>query len=86
MPPELTQAARLLTDFAADSPDLGCYVQNDNVMGGRSKGGFKLDEPALDPSQITEFGLYIYDNKDGPFKLHLDSVQAYGAAALKPRD
>jgi len=59
MPPELTQAARLLTDFAADSPDLGCYVQNDNVMGGRSKGGFKLDEPALDPSQITEFGLYI---------------------------
>lgn len=170
----------LLTDFAADSHDLGWYVQNDNVMGGRSKGGFKLepgalifagstntdgggfssirtqpfkldlsnhtgielrvqgdgrryiwqlqtnalyrryrvsywaefetragewstvqipftkfypqvrgfklDEPALDPSQITELGLYIYDGKDGPFELRVDSVKAYGAAAPKPGD
>jgi NADH dehydrogenase [ubiquinone] 1 alpha subcomplex assembly factor 1 len=164
--------ALLLTDFAADSPDLGWYVQNDNVMGGRSEGGFetkekgelifagstntngggfssirtqpfqldvskydgiqlrlkgdgrqytwqlqttalyrgykvsywaefdtlkgewstisipftkfypqfrgfKLDGPELDPSEITELGLYIYDKKDGPFKLRLDSVKAY---------
>jgi NADH dehydrogenase [ubiquinone] 1 alpha subcomplex assembly factor 1 len=163
----------MLTDFTSDSPDLGWYVQNDNVMGGRSEGGFeqtpgelifagstntngggfssirtqpfkvdlsnhdgirlrvkgdgrtytwqlqtnalyrdgrvsywadfetragewitadipfskfypqfrglKLDEPELDTEQITEFGLYIYDKKDGPFELRLDSVQAYSA-------
>jgi hypothetical protein len=168
-----TEGERLLTDFAADSPELGWYVQNDNVMGGRSEGGFKtepgtlifagstntngggfssirtrpfeldlskykgiqlrvkgdgrrytwqlhttalyrrypvsywaefetrkgewstvkipfakfypqfrgfkLDGPELDPSEITEFGLYIYDNKDGPFELRLGSVKAYAA-------
>lgn len=167
------EALMLLTDFTADAPDLGWYVQNDNVMGGRSQGGFetepgqllfagstntrgggfssirtrpfkldlsaydgielrlkgdgrqyiwqlqsdaryrgfrisywaefdtrdgewhsvripfakfypqvrgfKLDGPEFDPSQITEFGLYIYDGKDGPFELRLDSVQAYSA-------
>ena len=161
----------LITDFIADSPDLGWYVQNDNVMGGRSKGdveqiegelifsgstntngggfssirtrpfqldlsnyhgvrlhvkgdgrrytwqlqtnarwrgspvsywadfdtlagewsivdirfslffpqfrGFKLDGPELDPMQITEMGLYIYDKKDGPFELHLNSIHSY---------
>jgi len=160
-----------LTSFNADSPDLGWYVQNDNVMGGRSQGGFdissgqlifsgntntngggfssirtqpleldvsayagirvkvkadgrrytwqlqtnarwrgrrvsywadfdtladetnvidipftnffpqlrgfRLDGPELDASQITEFGLYIYDKKDGPFELRLMSVEAY---------
>ena len=161
----------LLTSFDADSPDLGWYVQNDNVMGGRSEGGFeqitgellfagstntngggfssirtqpfkldvsdydgirlrvkadgrrytwqlqtnarsrgrtvsywadfettagewvtvdipfadfypqfrgfKLDGPEFDPSQLRELGLYIYDKKDGPFELRLDSVHAY---------
>lgn len=163
--------ALLLTDFTAETPDLNWYTQNDNVMGGRSKGGyeivddelqfkgstntrgggfssirtrrfsldlagyegirvhikaegrrytwqintnarnsgypvsywadfdtpddewayvdipfstfipnfrgFKLDGPALDPGDITEFGLYIYDKKDGPFELHMDSIEAY---------
>ncbi len=164
----------VLTDFTADSPDLSWYVQNDNVMGGRSEGGFdivergelifagstntngggfssirtrpfkldmsdydgirlrvkgdgrrytwqlqtaaryrgfrvsywaefdtldgewstvdipfssfypqirgyKLDGPELDSSGITELGLYIYDKKDGPFKLQLDSVAGYSA-------
>ena len=164
--------AFMLTDFSADSPDLGWYVQNDNVMGGRSEGGFetkkqgklifagstntdgggfssirtqpfkldlsnykgmqlrvkgdgrrytwqlqtnalyrnfrvsywadfdtiegewstvnipfasfypqfrgfKLDGPELDTSEITELGLYIYDKKDGPFELRLDSIEAY---------
>ena len=32
---------RLLTDFTAASADLGWYVVNDNVMGGRSEGGFE---------------------------------------------
>jgi NADH dehydrogenase [ubiquinone] 1 alpha subcomplex assembly factor 1 len=170
--PSASNAALMLTDFVADSPDLGWYVQNDNVMGGRSEGGFetkeqgelifagstntngggfssirtqpfkldiseydgiqlrvkgdgrrytwqlqttalyrgykvsywaefdtledewsivkipfasfypqfrgfKLDGPELDPSELTELGLYIYDKKDGAFELRLDSVEAY---------
>jgi len=39
--------------------------------------GFKLDGLELDYSKITEFGLYIYDKKDGPFELRLVSVEAY---------
>jgi NADH dehydrogenase [ubiquinone] 1 alpha subcomplex assembly factor 1 len=31
-----------LTNFNADNPDLSWYVQNDNVMGGRSEGGFDI--------------------------------------------
>jgi NADH dehydrogenase [ubiquinone] 1 alpha subcomplex assembly factor 1 len=165
----------MLTDFTSDSPDLGWYTQNDNVMGGRSEGGFeqtpgelifagstntngggfssirtqpfkadlskyegiqlrvkgdgrrytwqlqtnarwkgrpisywadfetladewttvnipfssffpqfrgfKLDGPELDPGQITELGLYIYDKKDGPFELRLTGVNAYSKDA-----
>lgn len=37
----------LVTDFTADSADLGWYVVNDNVMGGRSEGGFDIDEATL---------------------------------------
>lgn len=32
--------ARVLTDFTPATPDFGWYVVNDNVMGGRSSGGF----------------------------------------------
>ena len=32
---------RLVTDFSETTPDLGWYVVNDNVMGGRSEGGFR---------------------------------------------
>ena len=161
----------LVTDLGENSPDLGWYVVNDNVMGGRSEGGFKhtqegllfagrtntngggfssirtkpiqldlssyagirlrlkgdgrrytwrltttarwrgrlvsywadfetregewdtvdipffrfiprfrgyqLDGPALDTAQVSGMGLMIYDNKDGPFKLQLASVQAH---------
>jgi NADH dehydrogenase [ubiquinone] 1 alpha subcomplex assembly factor 1 len=170
--PSISKGTLMLTDFAADSPELGWYVQNDNVMGGRSEGGFetkeqgelifagstntngggfssirtqpfkldlsnydgiqlrvkgdgrrytwqlqttalyrgypvsywaefdtldgewstvnipflsfypqfrgfKLDGPELDPSEIKELGLYIYDKKDGAFELRLDSIEAY---------
>jgi len=165
----------MLTDFSENSPDLGWYTQNDNVMGGQSEGGFELGKnelifagstntdgggfssirtqpfevdlsaydgiqlrvkadgrrytwqlqtnaryrgnrvsywadfettdgewitvnipfasfypqfrgfelegPELDLSEIRELGLYIYDKKDGPFELHLDSVQVYSADA-----
>jgi NADH dehydrogenase [ubiquinone] 1 alpha subcomplex assembly factor 1 len=36
-----------LTSFNADSPDFGWYVQNDNVMGGRSEGGFAISSGQL---------------------------------------
>ena len=164
----------LLTDFAPGSADFGWYVVNDNVMGGRSEGGFELEPgrltfagstntrgggfssirtgdlrldlsdrdgirlkvrgdgrrytwrlttsarwrgrpvaywsdfdtldgewitvdvpfstfvpkfrgyrlegPALDTSQITGMGLMIYDDRDGPFELHLAGVGAYSEA------
>jgi hypothetical protein len=37
----------LLTDFTAEGSDLGWYVLNDNVMGGRSEGGFEQAEGEL---------------------------------------
>lgn len=42
--PTDSKGVLMLTDFAADTPDLGWYVQNDNVMGGRSEGGFETEE------------------------------------------
>jgi hypothetical protein len=178
-PPDASEAhpkrELLVTDFTSSSTDLGWYVQNDNVMGGRSEGdfekgqgelifagstntngggfssiltqpfqldlsnydgiqlrvkgdgrrytwqlqtnarwrgrrisywadfdtrdgewstikvpfssffpqfrGFKLDGPELDPREIREMGVYIYDKQDGPFELHMDSVSAYSAEA-----
>lgn len=169
-------AELLLTDFTAETPDAGWYTQNDNVMGGRSEGGFtisddavllfagntntngggfssirtrrftldlaeydgirlrlkgdgrrytwqinttarnsgypvsywadfdtpdgewgtvdipfavfipnfrgfKLDGPPLDPGDIIEFGLYIYDKQDGPFDFQLDWIAAYATPA-----
>ena len=38
---------RLLTDFTTTTADFGWFVVNDNVMGGRSDGGFALDEDKL---------------------------------------
>jgi hypothetical protein len=38
---------RLLTDFTANSPDLGWYVVNDNVMGGQSEGRFERERTQL---------------------------------------
>jgi hypothetical protein len=39
--------------------------------------GFKLDGPELNPAEITEMGLYIYDKLDGPFELHMASIHGY---------
>jgi hypothetical protein len=38
---------QMLTDFTSNSSDLGWYVVNDNVMGGRSTGSFELGEGNL---------------------------------------
>lgn len=37
----------ILTDFTSARPDLGWYVMNDNVMGGRSEGDFEQDKGEL---------------------------------------
>jgi len=37
----------LLTDFGQNSSDLGWYVVNDNVMGGRSEGDFRPEQGRL---------------------------------------
>lgn len=39
--------SRLITDFTDSSADLGWYVLNDNVMGGRSDGDFRIEDGRL---------------------------------------
>ena len=43
----LSEGSLLLTDFGPNSPDLGWYVVNDNVMGGRSEGDFLQEQGEL---------------------------------------
>ena len=45
--PNAASSNPLLTDFGPDTPDLGWYVVNDNVMGGRSEGDFSRQEDGL---------------------------------------
>jgi hypothetical protein len=39
--------SKLITDFTSAGEDLGWYVVNDNVMGGRSDGGFDVSDGEL---------------------------------------
>ncbi len=39
--------AALLTDHTSATPSFGWFVVNDNVMGGRSEGGFRIDDGTL---------------------------------------
>ena len=43
----MTSPSLLLTDFTSASSDLGWYVVNDNVMGGRSEGDFEKEQGQL---------------------------------------
>ena len=45
--------------------------------------GFELGLPELDPGLITEMGLMIYDRRNGPFEIHLASVEAYAKQSLR---
>ena len=47
MPSHAANSSLLVTDFTASSPNLAWYVVNDNVMGGRSEGGFTLEKGKL---------------------------------------
>jgi len=42
-----TRADLVLADFTADRDDIEWYVVNDNVMGGRSDGGFRIEQGEL---------------------------------------
>lgn len=46
--------ARLLADFTSNGDDLGWYVVNDDVMGGRSVGGFNIADGDLRFSGRTD--------------------------------
>lgn len=45
--PSRDKATLVITDFTNASPDLGWRVVNDNVMGGRSDGGFRITDGEL---------------------------------------
>jgi len=48
----------ILSEFTGDSPDLGWYIQNDNVMGGQSQGRFQVatDELIFSGNTNTDGG------------------------------
>ncbi|MDX2459315.1 MAG: CIA30 family protein [Gammaproteobacteria bacterium] len=46
----------VLTDFTSTSSDLGWYVVNDNVMGGRSEGRFELRQGEQEQGQLSFTG------------------------------
>ncbi len=41
------EASRVLTDYTTGRDEFRWYVVNDNVMGGRSEGGFSIEQGAL---------------------------------------
>ena len=62
----------LLTDFTPASPDLGWYVVNDNVMGGRSKGDFEQSPGNLSfTGQTNTRGGGFSSIRTGPLQLDL---------------
>jgi len=36
-----------------------------------------LDEPPIEPSEINELGIMIYDANDGPFRLEVDTIKVF---------
>ena len=71
----------VITDFSPDSPDLRWYVQNDNVMGGRSQGGFDIrpGELVFAGSTNTRGGGFC-SIRTRPFKLDMsqhDGIQLH---------
>jgi len=64
--------ARLLTDFTSSSSDLDWHVVNDNVMGGRSRGGFEPEGGGLQFAGATNtHGGGFSSIRTGPLELDL---------------
>ncbi|MEJ2604502.1 MAG: CIA30 family protein, partial [Gammaproteobacteria bacterium] len=75
--------SHLVTDFKVESPDLGWYVVNDNVMGGRSEGGFELEPGGLHFSGRTNTnGGGFSSIRTAPMQLDLSP---YAAIRLRVR-
>jgi NADH dehydrogenase [ubiquinone] 1 alpha subcomplex assembly factor 1 len=76
-----TEGELMLTNFTSDSPDLGWYAQNDNVMGGRSEGGFETEQGKLIFAGNTNTnGGGFSSIRTQPFQLDLSS---YGGIQLR---
>jgi hypothetical protein len=78
LPPDAARASpegeRLLTDFTTTSADLGWFTLNDNVMGGRSEGGFDLQDGELVFAGRTNTnGGGFSSIRTGPLKLDLSN-------------
>ena len=74
---------KLISDFTERTSDLGWYVVNDNVMGGRSDGDFRLDENALHFSGRTNTdGGGFSSIRTAPLQLDLS---AYDGIQLRVR-
>ena len=43
----MSSSGLLLTDFTSNTPDMGWFVVNDNVMGGSSEGAFNQEPGKL---------------------------------------
>ena len=72
-----------LASFNSDSPDFGWYVQNDNVMGGRSEGGYDISSGQLIFSGNTNTnGGGFSSIRTQPLKLDLS---AYAGIRVKVR-
>ncbi|WP_405243390.1 CIA30 family protein [Lentisalinibacter salinarum] len=74
---DTARQGRLVTDFTRASADLGWYVVNDNVMGGRSEGGFELQPGELRFSGSTNTrGGGFSSIRTGPLQLDLSRYDA----------
>jgi len=68
----MTSPGLLLTDFTSNSSDMGWYVVNDNVMGGRSEGDFDQEPGKLVFSGRTNTnGGGFSSIRTGPMQLDL---------------
>ena len=66
----------VLTEFTRSGPDLGWFVLNDNVMGGRSTGGFDIDDAGLLFSGSTNTrGGGFSSIRTAPLKLDLSAYE-----------
>lgn len=69
---------RVLADFEGSDPALRFYVVNDNVMGGRSRGGFRLEPGKLVFSGSTNTnGGGFSSIRSRPASLGLDEAKAF---------
>ena len=78
-----TGSTMVLTDFTVDHADLGWFVVNDNVMGGRSEGDFAVDDGEIHFAGRTNTrGGGFSSIRTRPFQLDLSE---YAGIRLKVR-